>query len=152
MLGIFLAASVWHFGEGDVAAQPAYFGAMEILARGGLPIFVPIVHKPGSVARIFELLCGAEGLPTLMTCCRVASLVHLAATIMTLVRHGKRLHFDRHAVPFFEILVLYALFSTVRPILAFAIYFNLYHSVRHIIRVGYVTPELSIKGMKMAVP
>ena len=120
-LAAFLAASVWHFGTEDTGG-----GGLPALARGGLPVAVPVLLHPEATAGV---LAAASGLaldappPWLV----VASLLWLGPAALWAVRaladgRGRSLVLPA---------LLCAGFTVLPPLTAFALYFVAVHAPAH---------------------
>jgi len=130
-LVVFLCLSIWHFGGTDTFAK----SKLERLARGALLVFGSYAASPELTAWAFSVFAGTEipsdglyratalaiagtaaGVSMLMvgrsaTSVRLAALGHLGTTI--------------------------ALFAMTPPLVAFACYFAAWHSLRHMLDVGF---------------
>ena len=137
LLGL-LALSVLHFGTADdVVARwrigrtpPAAVRAVRVVALGGIPVTAPFALHPGQVAPLVARLAPGA-MPVVHQVAVVAgALVALAAvaTVAGAWRSGDR-------VGALEPAVLVALFALVPSLLAFAVYFGLWHSLRHVGRI-----------------
>ncbi len=133
-----LALSVVHFGTADdvisrwrTGATPSgLVRALRVLALGGLPVTVPFALHPAAVAPVVDRLAPG-GLPVVRPVALVALVPIVAAAVATLIvalRSGDR-------VGALEPVLLGAMFATVSPLLAFAVYFGLWHSLRHVGRI-----------------
>ena len=133
-----LALSVVHFGTADdvvarwrTGTTPALgHRAVRVLALGGIPVVAPFALHPGEIAPLVARLAPG-GLPVLHRTALVAGAVvavAAATTAVTAWRSGDRVGAG-------EPLLLAALFATVPSLLAFALYFGLWHSQRHVGRI-----------------
>ena len=140
----FLLLSALHFGLEDVepGLYPRIAVGLAVVLRGLLPVAGPILGRPGETAEIFSWLLpgsdpvavrdavgtiGAQLEPYLL-----ASWILLAGAHLFAGRRGHR----RHLGAAFEILALMALMRLLPPLLAFAVYFCGWHSVRHGLRIA----------------
>lgn len=136
LLAGFLILAAAHFGSEDVAARPAMHRASTPLGildgglRGSLPVLLPIAFHPGETAALFAALLPEtdsvqveQALAPLALAgpLYIGALGALAATALT---RGDRLVGA-------EIIALGAVFAALPPLLAFVIYFCLWHSPRH---------------------
>ncbi|MEM9801960.1 MAG: Brp/Blh family beta-carotene 15,15'-dioxygenase [Planctomycetota bacterium] len=134
-LALFLATSAIHFGLGDVASGSPR-RALRVLAHGSAPIVLPAALHPGDVGTVFGWLLGADGGAV------TAALESLRAPLVALwlafaiASYAGRLREDRRGVT--ELVVLGLAFVTLPPLLSFAVYFCVWHSVRHLIAVDAV--------------
>ena len=132
----FLILAAAHFGSEDVAARPAIHRANAPLriidagVRGSLPVLLPIAFHPGETAALFAALLpytDSAQVEQALTPIAHASPVYigaLGALTATALMRGDR-------VVGAEIIALGAVFATLPPLLAFAVYFCLWHSPRH---------------------
>lgn len=131
----FLAASVLHFGLGDVEdglAPRRVPVVVSVLTYGALPILLPMALHPADAAPVLAALADVPaavmqdtlGLATwlLLPWCIAFAVVVLAA-----VREGRGVA---------ERLAMAAGFVLLPPLLAFGIYFGAGHAVRHLLRLG----------------
>ncbi len=140
-LAVFLAMTMYHFGQADMAywdlsPVPA---RLLYISRGLFLIGLPIVAFPGLVDPIFEAIGGVQVLDwSLATTYQTATLLglvgqHVGALILA---------YGAGAVPAWKggrealnVVVLTALFGFVHPLIAFAVYFGLWHSLGHILEL-----------------
>lgn len=125
-----LVGGAAHWGADDLENPPAEAGARLLLAlsRGAVPVALPLLFHPAAVADIFAVLVGGDSVSASAT--RSAGLIAAAFAAPGLIWSIVRARSAR-ARAAVEVLVLIALFAAVEPLLAFAIYFCLWHSVRH---------------------
>jgi Brp/Blh family beta-carotene 15,15'-monooxygenase len=130
-LAAFLALSILHFGLGDVdadAAEPAGRAAA-VIARGGLPVLLPLAVHPEAVRPFVTALAGSQtAAAAILTSVSWLLLPWSLCLVAWLVRAPSA---ERR-----EALVLVAAFVALPPLLAFALYFCVCHSVRHLLRLG----------------
>lgn len=131
-LVLFLLASVLHFGLGDT--EHARSGTWEriagVVARGGLPVLLPIALHPSEVAPILAAL-GHVGPPAMELALQQVPWLVVPWGFCFAMWLGRAGADETH-----EALALVAAFVLLPPLLAFAIYFCLCHSVRHLLRLG----------------
>ncbi|CCQ33727.1 beta-carotene 15,15'-monooxygenase (Brp)-like protein [Halorhabdus tiamatea SARL4B] len=152
----FIALTWFHWGQGELFVLRDAFGgshledrtqqALTMVVRGGLPMAVPLVGFPDRYRAVLETFVepfgGSIGSAWLFEPGgRVAVAVGFGlVTVLTLWR-GWRLA-DGQAdgagwrLDATETALLWAFFLLVEPVLAVGIYFCLWHSLRHIVRVG----------------
>jgi len=123
-------------------------------ARGGLPMTLPLVADPGSVARLVECCmdlfpAGSSPLP-FEPAIRFAGFAGSAAALgaacgslarrpSTRLRHGS------------ETVGLAALFLLLNPLVSIGLYFLLWHSARHLLRLALAfAPELRARRRHLA--
>ena len=140
-LWVFLVMTMYHFGQADLAywelsPVPA---RLVYLSRGLFLIGLPIAAFPGLVDPIFDAIAGVR--PTawpLLSTQPMSVFVGLvgqhvlvlgAAALMGKAGGGKA---GREAL---NVTVLATLFGTVHPLVAFAVYFGLWHSLGHILEL-----------------
>ncbi|MGF1455431.1 MAG: Brp/Blh family beta-carotene 15,15'-dioxygenase [Alphaproteobacteria bacterium] len=129
---IFLALSIWHFGQEDAHAHFEQPGPADTLLFGLLPIAVPSLVWTGQTAEIFQWLVQPATLRAdyvaqfgSVGCGLCAVLAILRVRRMTLTALA-------------EVSAVVLLFVALPPLLAFAVYFAAIHSVRHAFRVHRV--------------
>lgn len=133
-----LALSVVHFGTADdviarwrTGTTPArWHRLVRVLALGGIPVVAPFALHPAEIAPLVAHLAPG-GLPLLHQAAVVAGGVVAVAAVTTTVlawRGG-----DRPGAA--EPVLLTALFVLVPALVAFALYFGLWHSLRHVARI-----------------
>ena len=125
----FLALSVLHFGLGDTEGDRA--GIAGVIARGAMPILLPAVSHPAAVAPMFAALASSDTATLLPDAPRSP----LADRAMGLA--GRCL--GREPPPHgsgWKAAATCAAFALLPPLLAFALYFCVCHSLRHLLRLG----------------
>ena len=151
----FLAVAAIHFGQGDVywshrfglAARSGSKGyrAVLLLTRSLLPIALPLLAFPGELCGPVDLVAarffGRSGFRIEPRAIE-AGLSVLAAIVGLQVswacweaRRGDLATRRAAALDILETSLLVALFATVPPILALGVYFNAWHSSRHLARL-----------------
>ncbi len=117
----FLLASVWHFGSEDAGPKP-----LEAIARGGLPIALPVLFQPGATAHLLGTVALLPLLePPAWLLLGVACWCVIAACwTFRAVRQGR-------ASALVEPGLLAVAFAALPPLTAFAIYFVCLHAPRH---------------------
>lgn len=138
---LFLAMTMYHFGQADLAywALPPAQARGLYLSRGLFLIGLPIAAFPTMVDPIFHAIAGVQvsTWPFLSTHPDAVfwGLVgqHVAAlgTAAMAHRHAVR----RWAREGMNVIVLTALFGVVSPLVAFSVYFGLWHSLGHILEL-----------------
>jgi beta-carotene 15,15'-dioxygenase len=145
VLVAFLVLSVVHFGRGD-QVDPTARGARSLLetaVRGSAPIVLPALFWPASVALVFGWLVDE---PTAVVLGAVEAWSPLLATawavglVALLVGPGPGRDAPRSQILSvrMELIVLVAAFALLPPLVSFAVYFGLWHSVRHLIALDVV--------------
>jgi len=140
LLVAFLTLAAAHFGSEDwqAAAAVPETGPLirlgDMALRGSIPVLLPIAfHGPETAALFAALLPYTSVANTNATVAAVglitpAYLAALAVAIYTAVRRGNRLVGG-------EIAIHTAVFAALPPLLAFSVYFCLWHSPRHSLMV-----------------
>ncbi|MFB6202629.1 MAG: Brp/Blh family beta-carotene 15,15'-dioxygenase [Halorhabdus sp.] len=149
---LFIGLTWFHWGQGELFVVRDLYGAwyldrsqqvLTTVVRGGLPMVVPLIGFPDRYRTVLETFVTPFGgqvkswwvfSPT----GRLAvAVVFGAITIATLARArrqaGDSCAWRRDAT---ETAILWAFFLVVDPILAIGVYFCLWHSLRHLVRVG----------------
>lgn len=139
---LFIAASVVHFGTGEVAfaaqraRRPARFAPQLVLGAGAPPLLVPLALRPEEVAPLVADLAPGLGwllVPELRWALLVVAAGSVTAAIVTLLRVGDRLA----AV---ETGALAVAVAVAPPLVAFAAYFGAWHATRHVARLLSIDP------------
>lgn len=137
----FLAITVYHFGQAEM--EPLGLrGPQRValhLSRGLLVIGLPVAVHPDAVAPIFEAIAGGA-LPGWDLLGRHQGLAGLVAVGQHVLFFGalagaaarRQGRLGREAL---SIGVLAALFWTTTPLVAFAVYFGLWHALGHILEL-----------------
>ena len=142
-LAAFLVASVWHFGTEDAGG-----GGWPALFRGGLPVAVPVLLHPQATARVFSAVSGLDfhQPPAWLTAGAILWLI--PASVAALQSRPRDLLLPG---------ALCAVFATLPPLTAFALYFVAVHApahtaalIHHPIRAPRVRDEAS--AWRLAVP
>jgi beta-carotene 15,15'-dioxygenase len=138
---VLLSLSLWHFGEPfvDQSAMPAWQQLLQRLVRGGAPVLMPALVARQELAPLAHSATGGEVVATallwgfwtsmawawllLLGLCLISSFLHTPAASM------------RRRQWLSEVAVIAALYLLVSPLMAFALYFGLYHAVGHMRRV-----------------
>ena len=137
-LAVFLCISGFHFGRSDiinpasVADQKVSQYWLPLIAHGGLvSIAIPSL-KPGLVAPLFGILIGDEAGVALTN-----TIAMLWTTwLLTIFAYCAYAWFvPTWRKPLFSLLILLALVFVLPPLVSFALYFCLWHSRRHTVRI-----------------
>jgi Brp/Blh family beta-carotene 15,15'-monooxygenase len=140
-LTAFLAMTMYHFGQADLAYWELAPGPARLvyLSRGLFLIGLPIAAFPGIVAPIFEAIGGVHLLDwALVTTYQTATLIGLVGqhvgglAVAAWLADVAPWQAAREAL---TVGLLAALFGTVHPLVAFAVYFALWHSLGHILEL-----------------
>ena len=155
----FLAIAAIHFGQGDVywshrfglAARSGSVGyrTLLLLTRSVLPVALPLLAFPGELSGSAELmvsrLFGHSG-PSIQPQAIGVGLSGLAVIVglqvgwaCWLARCGDFATRRAAALDIVETYLLVALFGIVPPVLALGVYFNAWHSLRHLARLLLTT-------------
>ena len=124
----FLALSVLHFGLGDTEGERA--GVAGVIARGAMPILLPVALHPAAVAPVFAALASSNT-ATLLPMLIEARWLVVPWGLLVVVWAGTATAWER-----VEAAVICAAFVLLPPLLAFALYFCVCHSLRHLLRLG----------------
>jgi beta-carotene 15,15'-dioxygenase len=148
-LWLLLLMSAWHFGEpyGRWDGLPALPGLLTRAVVGGAPVMLPVWLVPDALASILTDVVPAAG----MRGWHALAVIWLALVVVWLTVCGlTRRKALRYAwLELLGCVLLYALFS---PLMAFAIYFGVYHAPVHVWRVWCVLGEAKTsRVMTMAV-
>jgi len=158
----FILTTWFHWGQGDLfvegtredAGRPSRLTRAGMLAvRGALPMIVPLVAAPAVYLGVFRDTTGVIAAPALdltpfleSTPVRVgigaALVVLVALTLVGTARARWGTPAGRRAWwgDLGEVALLAAFFTVVPPVLAIGLYFCLWHSLRHIVRLSLLDP------------
>ena len=130
-LFLFILMSIYHFGEGDLITNKQIVNRpLEIFARGGN--FLACISI--EVTPIFSsLLDDSANLDTLVIMLHWLAMLHKLCSLYVLGSYSR--NFRNNGLVALEFVTIDSLFRWCPPLLAFTIYFNLFHSVRHMLRV-----------------
>ena len=140
-LGIFLVMTMYHFGQADLAywelaPVPA---RLVYLSRGLFLLGLPIAAFPEIVDPIFDAIAGVlvTEWPVLSTHPTVvfAALVGQHILVLGAAAFTTDVDGEDGGREVLNVAVLAALFGTVHPLVAFAVYFGLWHSLGHILEL-----------------
>lgn len=145
VLVAFLVLSIVHFGRGD-QIDPTARGARSLLetaVRGSAPIVLPALFWPASVALVFGWLIDeptAVALGAVEVWSPLLAAAWVAGLFVLLVGPGPCRDAPRSQLLSvrMELIVLVAAFALLPPLVSFAIYFGLWHSMRHLIALDVV--------------
>jgi Brp/Blh family beta-carotene 15,15'-monooxygenase len=150
---VFILLTWLHWGQGELHALGAVAGvdhletpgqrALTALARGTLPMLVPLVAFPGEYRFVAETLVGLFGgsLGPLTAVFTATGRLVVALLVGTLLVSTLALGYARAdstrgwALDAGEVGLLVAFFGLVEPILAVGLYFNCWHALRHVGRL-----------------
>lgn len=139
---VFIAASIVHFGTGEVAfaaqraRRPARFAPQLVLGAGAPPLLVPLALRPDEVAPLVADLAPGLGwllAPGLRWALLLVAAASVTAAIVTLLGVG-----DRRAAA--ETGAVAVAFAVAPPLLVFAAYFGAWHATRHVARLLSTDP------------
>jgi Brp/Blh family beta-carotene 15,15'-monooxygenase len=140
-LGVFLVMTMYHFGQADLAywnLSPAP-ARLVYLSRGLFLIGLPIAAFPGLVDPIFEAIAGVRVTTWPLLSSHAGAVFGGLVAQHVLVLGGAALvggvdgrDVGRESL---NVTVLSALFGVVHPLVAFAVYFGLWHSLGHILEL-----------------
>jgi beta-carotene 15,15'-dioxygenase len=165
----FLAASLLHWGQGDLHFLEAVLGRprravwsapVAVLARGSLPIAVSLLAFPDWFTRLAQGVSRAFGAPVLsgelLSGRGAAAALSVLVAVLVLYVYDTLRASARPLAELGEAGLLLALFVTVPPPLALGLYFTLWHAWRHLGRLLALSdPELAgaeLSGSDPAAP
>ena len=153
----FLVATVVHWGQGDLRflelfARRRRVGVMgratTIALRGAIPIAVPVLAFPATAEGLLATATQALGvdagtLDLSSSLVRASLLGALALTAVVYVAYAAKAWDSSRglALDLGEIALLVALFAFVPAYLAIGVYFMLWHSFRHLVRLSMLRAE-----------
>jgi beta-carotene 15,15'-dioxygenase len=143
-LALLLMLSAWHFGEvygrwnfASVAGQALARGVV-----GGAPVVLPLVASADQLQASMQIWFGADHTWLWLTW-QTLAWVWLGLLAVWLVRYAwGAWHVARVVIT--EVIAVAALNFLLSPLMAFALYFGLYHAVSHIRRVVRATASPSL--------
>lgn len=140
-LWVFLVMTMYHFGQADLAywELPPVGARLVYLSRGLFLIGLPVAAFPGLVDPIFDAIAGVRPTSWPLLATQPMTIfealvgqhvlvlgVALLATDVVLRDAGRE---------GLNVAVLSALFGTVHPLVAFSVYFGLWHSLGHMLEL-----------------
>jgi Brp/Blh family beta-carotene 15,15'-monooxygenase len=140
-LWVFLVMTMYHFGQADLAywELPSVPARLVYLSRGLFLLGLPIAAFPGLVDPIFDAIAGVRPTAWPLLSTRPMSVFAGLVGQHVLVLGTAALTADvggrdagREAL---NVAVLASLFGTVHPLVAFSVYFGLWHSLGHILEL-----------------
>jgi len=152
---IFFILLTWfHWGQGELFPLMAFTDAdhlasriqraLTIVARGGLPMLVPLLGFPEAYRSFLNVLIrpfstpgGSELAWLFQPSVRLTLGLSFAAVTVVMLLHGylHSQHWAAWAIDGFETVFLWVFFLTVPPVFAIGLYFCFWHSARHVARL-----------------
>jgi Brp/Blh family beta-carotene 15,15'-monooxygenase len=147
---LFVGLTWFHWGQGDLYALDAlgspHLGgagvrAGTVLVRGGLPMLVPLLRFPERYRQVVDAWVALFGrdlgaawlvAPEVRAGLGVGFAALTAGTLLVGYRRGGGRAWRRDAA---ETLLLWAYFLVVPPLFAVGVYFCVWHSLRHVVRL-----------------
>jgi Brp/Blh family beta-carotene 15,15'-monooxygenase len=149
----FIALTLFHWGQGDLHASLALLRTpiesqlgrvATLLARGSMPMLVPLVAFPGEYREVADAIIGVFDPSGAASFAFVFEPVfRLGVAVVLVVLVAATVYFSRSTFEAGELLLLGVYFATVPPILAVGFYFCFWHSTRHIARLVALDPVAS---------
>ena len=140
-LWVFLVMTMYHFGQADLAYWELSPVAARLvyLSRGLFLIGLPIAAFPGLVDPIFDAIAGVRPtnwpLLTTQPMTVFAGLVSQHVLVLGVVVLATDVAVREAGREGLNVAVLTALFGTVHPLVAFSVYFGLWHSLGHMLEL-----------------
>ncbi|MEN0019306.1 MAG: Brp/Blh family beta-carotene 15,15'-dioxygenase [Planctomycetota bacterium] len=147
-LVLLLVGGAMHWGLDDLEHVPrgSIKQAWLALSRGAISVAAPLAFHPQVVAEVFAALLGVATVDAGVV--RTAGIAWMLLAVPGVVASlvlAARVERASALRGTFEIAVLIAWFAAAPPVLAFAVYFCFWHSVRHSIRSALgATPQLGL--------
>lgn len=160
---LFVAITWFHWGQGDVYALVAFIDAdhleqapiraATLIVRGGLPMLVPLFAFPDRYRAVVDSWVGLFGRDL-----RVAWLfaidtrlilgaLFLGTTMITLTAGYRVAGPSREwRIDAVETTLLWIFFLSVPPLIAVGVYFCLWHSLRHVLRLATLDDQTTSRG------
>ena len=141
MLMAFLLASVAHFGSGDIVdVRPASLAyALEATGRGLVVLAFPAAFFADQMLTVFAYLVPPDtafALVRVFAATMPIAAIALAASVIRRLSAAITRRDGRELLAGLELIGLSLVFAFSPPLLAFAAYFCLIHSLRHLLRKG----------------
>ncbi len=157
-LVMFLLVAMLHWGDGDMwfcervngrsAPRSAASLAAFVLARGLLPVGLPILAHPDSALPVLDDIVGLFGHEQPLAITPVAQGAGLGmiataglAAVLFSIRDNRGRPARVMAVDIGELVLLAAFFVATPPVFAVGVYFLAWHSPRHILRLMMAQPR-----------
>ncbi len=157
-LVLFLLVAMLHWGDGDLwfceevngrsAPRTGASLVAFVLARGLLPIGLPLLAHPGSTLPVLSDMVGLFGYDAPLEIAatgRVAGLAVIGIAVLAAAVFSVRDNASRPArvtaVDIGELALLTAFFLVTPPVFAVGVYFLMWHSPRHILRLMMSEPR-----------
>lgn len=149
----FIALTLYHWGQGDLHAALSLLRtgvesragrAVTLLARGSMPMLVPLVAFPGEYREVADAVIGVfdpRGASTVAFAFEPS--FRLGVLVVVLALGVGSVVASRSAFEAGELALLGVYFAAVPPILAVGFYFCFWHSTRHIARLLALDPVAS---------
>lgn len=131
---VFLALSIWHFGFTDATFLSAHPNSLLVWLCGSLPILGPILGHPGQTSELFAWLIAREP-QAVLSILKPAGPLLAALWLVGFGILGLRHYAHLGTRVLAELVLVAAALVALPPLLAFAFYFCLVHSVRHFLSV-----------------
>ncbi|MBS3805515.1 MAG: Brp/Blh family beta-carotene 15,15'-dioxygenase [Oleiphilaceae bacterium] len=142
---VFLLLSIWHFGFTDVAYLSSSPNSLLIWLSGSLPVLGPILGHPEQTSELFAWLISHEAetvIATLSIAAPILAMLWLVAFGLLVFHH----YYHLGGRVLAELVLVAAAMVLLPPLLAFAFYFCIIHSVRHFLSIAeYRLGESEIK-------
>ena len=166
---LFILMTWFHWGQGDLHVEATRVGAGSpsrvtragmLLVRGALPMVVPLVAFPEAYLGVFRNTTGVIAVsmvdvsPLFDSTTRMLIAAALGLLIVVTFIGTARARWPSAAGrrawwgDLGEVMLLAAFFAVVPPILAVGLYFCLWHSLRHIVRLSLLDPEWRSAGAR----
>lgn len=132
---VFLGLSVWHFGYTDEAFMSSTGNSNLRWLSGSMPILGPVIGHPQQTGELFAWLIKLDTAPVVDMLVRLGP----ALAVLWILAFGFLL-FRRSQRPDLRVLaelpLVGAALITLPPLLSFALYFCVIHSVRHFLSIA----------------
>mmetsp|Transcript_14241 Transcript_14241/g.32369 ORF Transcript_14241/g.32369 Transcript_14241/m.32369 type:complete len:361 (+) Transcript_14241:198-1280(+) len=150
-LVVFLLCAVFHFGEGDHEAFPVGMQWLDTLARGGM-FLISFYCKWGEVLPILQILVGpATDLTGAVAAIQLLQVVHFISFVACVGYHCYRIDEARSLLLIVELSCLFSAFAILPPLVGLTLYYNVYHSSRHYLRVTELSDASAQSSLAAAV-
>lgn len=165
---LFILLTWFHWGQGDLYPLQAFsagypcdrIGALLVVTvRGALPMLVPLVFFPERYQAVATIIVGLfdTGATAVLSAAftptaRVAVAGGVGLLTVTSLAWGYVTAGNTRGwrIDFGETVLLWLFFAVVPPVLAIGLYFSVWHSVRHILRVSDLRSPLTTDGPSLS--
>jgi Brp/Blh family beta-carotene 15,15'-monooxygenase len=133
-----IVISLYHFGIGATQGNRSCKRILDPIAMGGM-ILLPLKFHAAEMEEIFLYLVGGSHVGDVINLLSALGNVHVIFLMCSMLYHSRKCHRQGDWMILVEEISLVLMFSILKPILSFAIYLNVFHSARHLLRLNHFT-------------